>query len=428
MTKRKMRRERSALLEEIAALQEENLRLRRGEAEEIPLPAPTEDAAPGEDEAIRQSSFSRFPLLRGADEEFANALTEGPAAAPERPIAPPQLADHLRRYAAAHFAIYGDRGLYAHFLGAMAASGIVLLRSEDPGRSPLLLCQAIAAAFGQSLAMTTVKPGWTGSADLLGAADPSSKLYHETAFLRTLYTAGYREAPCFAALDHLTAAPPMDYLEGLLPAAAMAHSESLPGLSRRIALADAAWPGDPLLLENGTLPYPENLWLFGNIAPDEPLPDQRLRGAAMEFCLPKLPSKAYLVTLTAPLQMTAYDLRDRFDYAREVFLLPEETLRDYRKTTRYIAEHLDLSLGAQTEQQLMRFGSVCLACGLRPSETLDGFFYHKALRRLESADPAQLRYELPGLRRFMESTFGKRGVPLSMGFLQTLADPKRGEE
>jgi len=423
MTKKQLLREHQKLLEELAALREENLRLQLDESMPVvPLPATIDDIL--EETPSAQSLFSRFPLLRAADDREeapaeAEKKTKKPAKQP--PLTLLQLAEHLRKYAAAHFGIYAQRTLYASFLGCMAASDFILLRSDDENRSPLLLCQAVASALGQKPSLTTVQPHWSSAADLLGAPEPTSKLYRETAFLRRVYEAGYEEGVCFAALERVTTAPAEGYLSTLLPILALSQAEN-PIFTRSIPLVDSAWPGDPLLLRNGELPYPDNLWLFGNIAADDPQPGDRLRNTAMEFCLPELSEKSYLVSLAKPMKLSAHELREHFAHAAEVFTLPGEALRRFRQTARYLADYLDLSLGLNSETQLARFGSVCLACGLRPTEVLDSYFYHKALRRLETVEANSLRLGLPGLRRFLNDTFGERDVPLMMGLLDRLEE------
>jgi len=424
MTKKQMMRDRQSLLDEIAALQTENLRLRlEHSAREEPLP-PAGATVIVEDMLTPLSEFSRFPLLRAVDETHTmDEARERPESAGQSALTLPQVADTMRKYAAAHFGIYAERALYAHFLGAMAASGFVLLRGEDNAHSPLLLCQAAAASLGAAVEVTTVEPHWT-AADLLGAPDPATKHYRETAFLRTLYAAGYEENACFAALDRVTAAPP-GYLSGLLPALTLAQVDSsalrtTQGLGRGIPLAGAAWPGDPVLLRDGALPYPDNLWLLGVVEPGDPRPDERLRAAAMEFCLPALPAKAFLATLTNPMALTGAALRGLFTHAHKTCALPGEALELYGRTERHLADRMDLSLSAAAQAQLRRFGSVCAACGLRPTEALDGFFYHKALRRLESANPDVLKYELPGLRRWLAENFSARELPLTMKYLTSL--------
>jgi len=416
MRKKQLLRDRQALLDEIAALQEENLRLRVGEPPELPAPD-----TPEEDEA-RPGEFSRFPLLRAVDEKYENAIYDGLSIAePKAGAAPqvlPQVAEHMRRYAAAHFSLYAGRSLFACFLGAMAASDFLLLRTVAGGsseHSPLAFCRAVAAAWGQNIEIAPVQPHWSGPADLLGGPDPAARHYCETDLLRAIYEAGYREGVSFAVLEGVTAAPER-CLSQLLPLLALSHNAA--NLARRLILADSAWPGDPLLLENGVLPWPENLWMIGTLPPDAPPPSQKLRAAAMEFCLPgQRGAKAFLTPLENPAPVTARQLRDLFAHAREVYALPEETLRLFALVEQHLAEHMELSLGAQSQAQFRAFGSVCLACGLRPNEALDGFFYHKAMRRLEYANAGALKYELPGLRRFLAETFGKRALPLTTEYL-----------
>jgi len=418
ITKKQLLRDRQALLDEIAALQQETLRLRLGE----PVPTPAPDS-PEEEAVARQSDFSRFPLLRAVDEKYENVMIEELSSAENTGAAPralPQIAEHLRRFAAAHFGLYAGRPLFACFLGAMAASDFLLLRSEDAERGPLTLCRAIAAAWGENIEITPMQPGWTRPADLLGEPDPAARRYRETDFLRAVYEAGYSEGVNITVLEGVTAAPPR-CLSELLPLLSLSHNRT--NLARQLPLAQTSWPGDPLLLKNGALPWPGNLWLAGTLPLGAPPPSQQLRAAAMEFCLPSQQgARTFLAPLERPAPLTAKQLRSLFTHAREVFPLPEETLRLYGLVEQHLAEFMELSLGAQSQAQLRSFGSVCLACGLRPNEALDGFFYHKALRRLDCADPGALKYELPGLRRFLGETFGKRALPLTMGFLERLAE------
>jgi len=366
----------------------------------------------------RPGAFSRFPLLRAVDEKYENAALDETQQA--RPL--PQVAEHLRRYAAAHFGLYANRKLFACFLGGMAASDFLLLRSvsgEEGGEiGPLTLCRAVAAAWGQDISIIHAQ-GAEG--DLLGGPEPGNRRYRETELLRAVYEAGYNQGVCFTMLEGIAAAP-QHSLSQLLPILALSHhggiSHNSANFTRGITLAQSAWPGDPLLLQNGALPWPGNLWLVGALPPGG-IPAQQLRGAAMEFCLPpRQGTKAFLTPLENPAPLPARQLRDLFTHAREVCALPEEALRLYALTEQYLAEHMDLSLGAQAGPQLRAFGSVCLACGLRPAQALDGFFYHKALRRLDRADPAALKYELPGLRRFLGETFGRRALPLTLGMLE----------
>jgi len=410
MRKKQLLRDRRALLDEIAALQAENLRLSRGEPTQPPAPD-----SPEEEAAARPRGFSRFPLLRAVDEKYENAFPGPPALVRPQPTLL-QIAGHLRGYAAAHFGIYAGRPLFAHFLGAMAASDFLLLRGENPP----LFCRAAAAAWGQEIELVPARGGDTGPlGDLLGEPGPAAGQYRETELLRAVYEAGYREGAAFAVLEDVTAAPARS-LARLLPPLSLSHNNT--GLVRKIALAETAWPGDPALLEDGALPWPGNLWVIGTLPPEAPPPSSQLCAPAMEFCLPAA-REAKLAPLENPSPVGAAQLRGLFARAREACALPEESLRHFALLEQYLAEHMELSLGAQALPQLRSFGGVCLACGLRPNEALDGFLYHRALRRLETADPAALKYELPGLRRFLAETFGRRALPLTAAYLDRLEAP-----
>jgi hypothetical protein len=257
-----------------------------------------------------------------------------------------------------------------------------------------------------------VQPDWQSGAALLGQCNALTKRYDETPFLLGLYEAGWTQSVRFALLERATAAPPDTYLSPLLP---------LLGLKRQahcgLQLADSQWPADPALLREGFLPLPDNLWLFAACDAQDPPWPAHLAPTAMEFCLPALEEKTFLVPWSEPISLRAVRLRKNFEYARECYPLPEELAQRFAALEDYLAQQLHLSLGAQCGELLARFAPVCFACGLTAAQTMDGFLYHKALRRLESADPVALRYEMKALQAMLTKTFGQHSLPLSIAYL-----------
>lgn len=379
------------LLEEIAALREETLEMRRT-ISELPETVPERPVPdnPGEDIA-RAHQFSRFPILRGVDERYPNHPMGAAPPGKDDGITLAQLAWHLQGYAAAHFGLRAAVGLFAGLLGAMAASRLVALT----GKAAAMLPEAAASALGQ---LTELIPP---RSPLFGSMDAVTKRYRETRLLRTVYEAGYRSSPCFAVINDISAVSPEDIAR-------------LAGMDQSLRLAGSAWPGDPILLRDGILRRPENLWIFG---------------AAQEAAASAAPMRLHVGSgdhpMDVPYGLQAIDisagrLLELLRAAPWEYPVPEEISAGFIKTAEHLAERLDISFDAQTEQQMPGFIGVCLACGLRPGNALDVFFYHKALRRLEYADPFLLRYELPGLQRFLEDTFGRGAMPLTHDFIKDL--------
>jgi hypothetical protein len=302
----------------------------------------------------------------------------------------------------------------------MALSDFILLRSEREDVCAAALLDAVAQALGQEAPLCAVSPAWKHGGELLGRCDPLTKIYEETAFLQTIYEAGWAKELRFAALDRVTAAKPEVYLAPLLPVFQLfgAGEDALRG----VPLAPSQWPTDPRLLRGGFLPWPQNLWLFGLLEPTDPKPSPMLRAAAAEFCLPAQNARSFLVPWTQPLQVESAQLRRLFDHAEEVFTLPQESALRLVQLLHYLAERLQLALPPQTQERFARFFSVCLACGMTAREAFDAFLFHHALRPLENADPAVLRYELPGLRVFLAQLAGQRALPLTAALLEGLVD------
>ena len=399
MKKKELLAGRKKLLEEIAALREENLQMRRRLAE-LPEAIPEPPVPDGPEEEIApQHQFSRFPILRSVDERYNSGIRNqeaGGGGEDGNNISLAALAAHLRGYAAAHYGLCAPPDVFASLLGAMAVSDWIVLHGEKTAALP----QAVAAALGQEAHLIPAHQS------LLGSQDAVTKLYNETRLLRVLYEASYQPGPCFAVLDGR--ASPDEYTR-LLQAA-----QTKPSALR---LAADAWPGDPILLHEGALNFPENLWLFctgEGGAVESPMRLYIYTEGAIKEAAAEIPYAA------RPLALSAARLRTLLLAAAEEYPVPDGLAAKIARTAAYLAERLDVSMDAKTERQMTRFMGVCLACGLAPENALDAFFYHKALRRMEHADPFLLRYELAGFRRFLDETFGKHGMPLTRAFTNNL--------
>ena len=394
-----------ALLDEIAALRKENMQLRQqlSELPEQPPEPPVPDDP--EEEVTPAHQFSRFPVLRSVDDKYPDGALLAPEEEDDEPMTLRALAVHLRGYAAAQFGLRAAEDVFASLLGAMAVSDLIVLHGEAAA-----VPQAVAAALSQQAELVSLRH----AEDALGTWDATTKMYHEKRLLRVIYEAGYQSAPCFAVMEDAETAAS----EGL---AAVRRTAGMGlGPARALRLANDAWPGDPLLLQGGALPYPENLWLFAVANPDAAQDVSQALAAPMQLHLNLQEDKAEISPVLKPIEISAARLRALFREAAAEHPIPEETNKLFAQTAEYLAEHLDYSIDAQTQRQMAPFLGVCLACGLQPKQALDAFLYHKALRRLESADPFLLRHELAGLERFLKDTFGKNGLPLTRVFTKGL--------
>jgi len=399
MKKRDILAGQKALLDEIAALRKENMQLRQqlSELPEEPLKQPVPDDP--EEEITPAHQFSRFSVLRSVDEKYPDGVLLPPEEDDDDPMTLQALAAHLRGYAATQFGLRAAEDVVASLLGAMAVSDLIVLRGEAAG-----LPQAVAAALGQQAEIVSLRH----AEGALGAWDATTKMYSEKRLLRVIYEAGYQSAPCFAVLENAETAAP----EGL--AAIWRTASAGRGPARALRLVNDTWPGDPLLLRGGTLPYPENLWLFAAAKQEAVL------AAPMQLTINLQENGAEISPVPKPIEISAARLRELFREAVAEYPIPEEITKLFAQTAEYLAEHLDYSIDAQTQRQMAPFIGVCLACGLPPKNALDAFLYHKALRRLETADEFLLRHELAGFERFLNDTFGKNGMPLTHDFTKGL--------
>jgi hypothetical protein len=271
------------------------------------------------------------------------------------------------------------------------------------------LPRAVTEALGGRAERFAVQPAWRSAADLLGRLDPVTKYYRETRLLQALYEALYRAAPCSGVLEHLTAAPPGEYLPQLWPAALLRGQSP----ARALRLAEESWPGDPRLLQNGALPYPDNLWLIGTVG-QAALPAAMADAAAhFSVCgswLEETARPALREGLPQALDISSEQLRALFQQARTDFAAPDSVRQVWEQVQSRLAARFNLSAGAFAERHMEPFASVCLACGMKPAAALDAYLFHIGLRRLEYADPAALQYEGAELARLLEELFGKHSA------------------
>ncbi|MDR2525797.1 MAG: hypothetical protein LBC83_06440 [Oscillospiraceae bacterium] len=398
--------ERQTLLDAVAALEAENLRLRSNPQQEQRRDERTKAAATA-------TLGGRFPLLLRVDAKYAGAVGDSPTA-PQPTLQ--ALCEHMRRHAAAHSGIYAARELFAAFLGAMAVSDFVLVQGEESAALP----NAVAQALGQPLVLASADASWRGAADLLGQWTNGARLYEETHFLRLAYEALWHQGVTLLALQPLLAAAPQEYLSTLLPllrARTAGMEAQLP--ARSIRLTDSAWPNDPVRLEDGALPWAQGLWLLGILRPGEQAP-AALRRDAMEFHVPPdaLKQKPFLVPWTQAQPVEWQHLRRSFAEAAEAYTLPAAARDRFAALEEYLAAQLQLDLGANAAAELERFAAVCLACGMNSRAALDAYLWHRALRLLQTPEPAALRQQMPALKDFLKKTFGQRGLPLATALLE----------
>ncbi|MDR2646801.1 MAG: hypothetical protein LBB67_01565 [Oscillospiraceae bacterium] len=403
-------------LDEIARTQAQMLEFRlanarmrsllpNGVSPENPAPhdSPSGFAAP-EDERL-PTPMSRFPQLRTLDAlppVIANEKTSLPA-----------LMVHLQRFAAARYGIYAPRSLFGGYLATLACGNFVIAHDSNTLKA-LPFLDAMAKALGNPMDLFAVSSNWTTPALLIGQAHALHKRYEERDFLLCVYQARRNAHACFATLENFFAANPEDYFSPMLTQYEKHPTDIACGGLR---LADGSWPNDPLLLENGTLPLPNNLWVFGTVSVATPPMSARVQTAAVCFSLPQSETRPFLVPWTEPMHVSAAHLRDLFARADDIYDIPEKIAAAFDAMERYAAEHLCLSLGVNARVNLRRFMSTALACGLGSREAFDAYLYHSGLRAIQAADADTLHYGLPLFIAFLHKQCNASSLPTTMAML-----------
>ena len=193
--------------------------------------------------------------------------------------------------------------------------------------------------------------------------------------------------------------------------------------SRRIAVVSDRWEDDPVLLYNGSVQLPPNMWYIGTANNDDSTLaiSDKVYDRAMIIDLnmrakPFEPDRERNSSVS--INYGAFELMAK--QARDAYSISERTLEAIGELDSYLIEKLKITFGNRIMEQIKRYVPVYIACGGSELDAVDGIIAKKILRKLESKNPMFLKSISGELSDKLDEIFGKDTMPVCKDCLERL--------
>lgn len=273
--------EQESLLEEVAKLDRDVIRLNQEKEELYALKVsqiglkPQESAtlnidevkdikseneeSESNEEVINPETTSRFFKLTQIDEEYAGKTPENFG----NTFTLEELCDTFRNFAASKMKLYYKVKIIRLFVAALGATRLVILQGIS-GTGKTSLPYAWGKFISRDATIASVQPSWRDRTELFGYFNEFTKKFNETEVLKAMYEASYNDEMYLTILDEMNIARVEYYFAEMLSILEMPSRDEWV-----IDLVPNVWPNDPKHLPDGKLKIPDNMWYIGTINNDD---------------------------------------------------------------------------------------------------------------------------------------------------------------
>ena len=362
--------------------------------------------------ATRKHGRNRFFKLNEVDLNMRKYVT--PEA--ESALTLEEMCERFRNFAATR-GLYYDIGVIRSFIASLSVTRLIIMQGiSGTGKTSL------ACVFGEFIqnksTVVSVQPFWKESSDLLGYFNEFTNTFNETDLLRVIYEANYSKEIYVTVLDEMNIARVEYYFADFLSKLELPDIES-----RRIAVVSDRWEDDPILLENGSVQLPPNMWYIGTANNDDSTLaiSDKVYDRAMIIDLntrakPFEPDRERNQAVT--INYGAFELMAK--KARDAYSVSERTLEAIGELDAYLIAKLKITFGNRIMEQIKRYVPVYMACGGSELDAIDGIIAKKILRKLESKNPMFLKSISGELSDKLDEIFGKDSMPACKDCLERL--------
>ena len=113
-------------------------------------------------------------------------------------------------------------------------------------------------------------------------------------------------------------------------------------------------------------------------------------------------------------------LEGLFKQAFEEHKLSQKSIKMVEEIDDYVIAHFRVAFGNRIMKQLRDFTAVYVACGGGEIEAIDYFLAQKVLRKFDQLNIAQIRDEIDGFIKYLDTAVGKGKMKECIEFLERL--------
>jgi len=346
---------------------------------------------------LDRANNSRFYMLTTIDEGMQNYVE------PEynETISLKEFCEEFRDYSSYKLHLYYDIKDIRRFVAGLAVTRLIILQGmSGTGKTSL------AYAFGEFVENKTVvvpiQPMWKERSDLIGYYNEFTKKFNETTLLYKMYEALYTRDIYVTVLDEMNIARVEYYFAEFLSLFELPNPDS-----RNLDVVSDVWDNDPVLLRNGKLRLPLNMYFIGTANNDD-----------STFAISdKVYDRAIVLNLdnkcdpfeakrTSPVRISWNHINDLFYKARQKYELSYRNLRRINELDKYLIDTFNITFGNRIMKQIKEYVPVIIECGGTELDAIDDIVSRKILRKLESKNPVYVKSQSEALINKLNDLFG----------------------
>ena len=175
-----------------------------------------------------------------------------------------------------------------------------------------------------------------------------------------------------------------------------------------VELVPSAWDTDPLLLNNGKLQIPVNMWYIGTINNDDSTfaVTDKVYDRAMPIDINDK-GQVFEAPDTDPVMINNSYLEKLFTEAHQKNPMSQDMLNKVEDMDNYVIKHFRIAFGNRIVKQMKDFVSTFVECGGTEVEAVDYYLARKVLRKFEQLNLAYIRDEIDDFIIYLDRMFGK---------------------
>jgi RNAse (barnase) inhibitor barstar len=312
-----------------------------------------------------------------------------------------EFCEEFRDYSSYKLHLYYDIKDIRRFVAGLAVTRLIILQGmSGTGKTSL------AYAFGEFVENKTVvvpiQPMWKERSDLIGYYNEFTKKFNETTLLYKMYEALYTRDIYVTVLDEMNIARVEYYFAEFLSLFELPNPDS-----RNLDVVSDVWDNDPVLLRNGKLRLPLNMYFIGTANNDD-----------STFAISdKVYDRAIVLNLdnkcdpfeakrTSPVRISWNHINDLFYKARQKYELSYRNLRRINELDKYLIDKFNITFGNRIMKQIKEYVPVIIECGGTELDAIDDIVSRKILRKLESKNPVYVKSQSEALINKLNDLFG----------------------
>ena len=323
--------------------------------------------------------------------------------------------DSFRDFAASELKLYYDISDIRRFIAGLAVSPIIILQGMS-GTGKTSLAHALGVFIENQSTVIPVQPMWKERTDLLGYYNEFTKRFNETLLLEKMYEANYSEEIYITVLDEMNIARVEYYFAEFLSLLELPDPNE-----RYIDVVSDKWENDPVLLRDGRLKVPANMWFIGTANNDDSTfaISDKVYDRAMILNL-DTKAERFVAPRTKPIKLSAERFRRLAEEAKREYSITNRNMKRLEELDKYLIEHFHITFGNRIMKQIQSYIPVYVSCGGEELEALDDILSKKIIRKLETQNPVYLRNAAEGLCNYLDELFGTDAMPLSISAIHRL--------